>query len=40
MSQAEDINVRKQATLSFAGNLADTGISFFGLVAMAYILGA
>lgn len=40
MSKAGDINIRKQATISFAGTLADTGISFLGLVAMAYILGA
>jgi O-antigen/teichoic acid export membrane protein len=40
MSKAADINIRKQATISFAGTLADTGISFAGLIAMAYILGA
>lgn len=40
MSKAGDINIRKQATISFAGTLADTGISFLGLIAMAYILGA
>lgn len=40
MSKAGDINVRTQATISFAGTLTDTAISFLGLVAMAYILGA
>ncbi|GAA0656258.1 oligosaccharide flippase family protein [Salarchaeum japonicum] len=40
MSQAGNINIRKQATISFAGNIVDTGISFLGLVAMAYVLGA
>lgn len=40
MSQAGNINIRKQATISFAGNLADTAMSFLGLIAMAYILGA
>lgn len=40
MSKAGEINIRKQATISFAGTLADTGISFLGLIAMAYILGA
>lgn len=40
MSQAGNINIRKQASISFAGNLADTAMSFLGLIAMAYILGA
>lgn len=40
MSRAGSINIRKQATISFIGTLADTAISFLGLVAMAYILGA
>ncbi|WP_424008777.1 oligosaccharide flippase family protein [Haloferax denitrificans] len=40
MNQAKNINIRRQATISFAGNLADTGISFVGLVTMAYVLGA
>lgn len=40
MSQAGSINIRKQATISFVGNLADTAMSFLGVIAMAYILGA
>lgn len=40
MSKAGNIDIRKQATISFAGNLADTAMSFLGLIAMAYVLGA
>lgn len=40
MSRAGDINIRREATISFAGSLVDTAVSFLGLIAMAYILGA
>lgn len=40
MSRAGQINIRRQALISFTGTLVDAGVSFLGLVAMAYVLGA
>ena len=40
MSEDSSISIRDQASLSFAGNVIDAAISFLGLIAFAYVLGA